>query len=145
MGSEWKGLSTEVVTLSLKMQSLGDEDAAAIADILKVNGALTELTLCGHMIGNTGAAFIAEALKVNGTLTALDLSSNKIGAAGAAAIAEALKVNTNLQSLALAFNGLSEVKHEDCHSKSELRDAVQGRSGFTLDLGDVYQSLHCRR
>lgn len=125
-GSEWKGLSTEVVTLSLQIAFLGDEDAAGIADILKVNGVLTELRLCNNEIGNKGAASIAEALKVNGTLTALDLMSNKIGAAGSAAIAEALKVNTNLRSLVLVGNELSE------DSKCELRDALQGRSGFRL-------------
>jgi len=130
-GSEWKGLSTEVVTLSLQIVFLGDEDAAAIADILKVNGVLTELKLCNNKIGNTGAASIAEALKVNGTLKALDLMSNKIGAAGTAAIAEALKVNTKLQSLVLIGNDLNE------DSKSELRDAVQGRSGFRLYLASV--------
>ena len=130
-GSEWKELSTEVVTLSLQIAFLGDEDAAAIAEILKVNDVLTELRLCNNEIGNTGAASIAKALKVNGMLTALDLMSNKIGAAGTTAIAEALKVNTNLQSLVLLGNDLSE------DSKSELRDAVQGRSGFELYLEDV--------
>ena len=125
-GSEWTGLSTEVVTLSLQISFLGAEDAAAIADILKVNGVLTELKLCNNEIGDTGAASIAEALKVNGTMTALNLMSNKIGAAGAAAIAEALKVNRKLQSLVLLGNHLNE------DSKSKLRDAVQGRSGFKL-------------
>ena len=50
---------------------IGDADAAAIAQALKVNGALTKL------------------FHVNGVLTMFRLSSSKIGDAGATAIAQA--------------------------------------------------------
>ena len=47
-----------------------------------------------NAIGDEGAAALAEALKVNTALTWLDLKDNEIGDEGAAALAEALKVNT---------------------------------------------------
>ncbi len=72
--------------------------------------------LIENTIGNKGAEAIAEALKVNGALQILDLGGrmfcavdfflsynidNQIGAKGAEAIAEALKVNGVLQILGL--------------------------------------------
>ena len=57
------------------------------------------LRLYGNQIGDKGAIAIAEALKVNGALTELSLGSNRLGDQGATAIADALKVNGALTSL----------------------------------------------
>ena len=48
-------------------------------------------------IGDTGALALAEGLKANTSLWELSLSSNRIGDSGALALAEALKANTSLQ------------------------------------------------
>ena len=71
---------------------------------------------------------IADALHVNGALTKLVLNTNQIGDAGAAAIADALRVNGALTKLDLDGNQIGE------GSKSKLREAVQGRSDFKLQI-----------
>ena len=53
---------------SLYNNQIGDQGATAIAEAMKVNGALTELFLQGNGIGDQGATTIAEALKFNGAL-----------------------------------------------------------------------------
>ena len=83
--------------MRLGSNRLGDQDATAIADALKVNGALTTLDLDYNEIGDHGATAIADALKVNGVLTTLWLTNNKIGDQGASAIGEALKFNDELK------------------------------------------------
>ena len=50
-------------------------------------------------IGPSGATAIAEALKVNGALTTLWLANNNVGDQGATAIGDALKVNSALTNL----------------------------------------------
>lgn len=62
----------------------------------------------------------------------LFLDGNKIGDAGAAAIADALRVNGVLTALNQALNLHGNKIGED--SKSKLQEAVQGRSGFKLEL-----------
>jgi NLR family CARD domain-containing protein 3 len=47
-------------------------------------------SLWDNTIGDQGATAIGEALKVNGALTKLTLGFNKIGPSGATSIAEAL-------------------------------------------------------
>ena len=76
---------------------IGDKGATAIAEALKVNGALTVLGLENNKIGPSGATAIAEALKVNGALTELSLGGNRIGDQGATAIADALNFNGALK------------------------------------------------
>jgi len=56
-------------------------------------------SLCDNKIGDQGATAVAEALKVNGALTNLNLFINKIGDQGATAIAKALEVNGALTAL----------------------------------------------
>ncbi|KJE91132.1 hypothetical protein CAOG_009530 [Capsaspora owczarzaki ATCC 30864] len=87
--------------LNLRENQLGDAGARAIAETLKVNTTLNWLHLGQNQIGDAGARAIAETLKVNMSLTYLNLYDNQIGDAGAQAIAEALKVNTTLTELSL--------------------------------------------
>ncbi len=91
--------------LRLEGETLDDSDMAVLAEELKVNTTVTDLSLGGFkqtMISDAGAEAVAEALKVNSTVTWLYLSNNHIGAAGAQAIAEALKVNTAVTQLWLS-------------------------------------------
>ncbi|KJE97233.1 hypothetical protein CAOG_007674 [Capsaspora owczarzaki ATCC 30864] len=95
-------------SLSLGAAQIGDAEAQAIAEALKVNTTLKDLCLWENQIGDTGAQAIAEALKVNKTLIALYLWMNQIGDGGAQAIAEALKANKSMTSLSLAQNQISD-------------------------------------
>ncbi|XP_004342433.2 hypothetical protein CAOG_08264 [Capsaspora owczarzaki ATCC 30864] len=95
--------------LDLAERQIGDEEAKAIAEALKVNKAVKRLLLWENRIGDAGAQAIAEALKVNTTMTHLYLQRNQIGNAGAQAIAEALKVNTTLSEFDLWGNQIGDV------------------------------------
>ncbi|KJE94948.1 hypothetical protein CAOG_08896 [Capsaspora owczarzaki ATCC 30864] len=94
--------------LNLDENQIGDNEARAIAEALKVNKTLTELHLYTNRIGDAGAKAIAEALKVNKTMTLLHLQQNHIGNAGTHAIAEALKANTRLRELFLSENQIGD-------------------------------------
>ena len=69
--------------------------AAAVAEALKSNTAVTRLELYNNNIGDRGATAIADALKNNNALQSLDLSDNSSGDSGAVAIVDALKGNRN--------------------------------------------------
>ena len=90
--------------LNLELNRLGDDGAKAISDALCVNGALTSLNLAQNKLGVEGGKAIAEAVRVNGALTSLDLSMNELDAEGA--IGEALRVNGALTSINLLRNPL---------------------------------------
>ena len=82
------------------------EGITAIADALRVNGALTKLSLASNYLKEEGTKAICEALKQNKTLKELDLSDNNIGrgAAGAKHVADMLGVNGALTALNLSSN-----------------------------------------
>ena len=106
-----------------------------VAEILKSNTSVTLVDLrVNKDIGDEGAKALAEALKVNKTVKTLWLYGCGIGDDGAAALAEALRSNTSLTYLRLEYNDdISE------QGKQLLRDAVEGREGFGLQLeGEKY-------
>ena len=82
--------STTLETINLSDNTIGDEDAKALADALKTNKTLHTLDLSGNEIGDTGAKALADALKINTTLHALDLGYNSITEEGVKAIAQML-------------------------------------------------------
>jgi Ran GTPase-activating protein (RanGAP) involved in mRNA processing and transport len=88
------------------------EGITAIADALRINGALTTLNLSSNLIGGhwvrskqqmvstpEGPKAIADALLVNGALTKLSLAHNKLEEVGTKAICEALEQNKTLKEL----------------------------------------------
>ena len=81
------------------------EGITAIADALRVNGALTKMSLDCNMSGEEGTKAICEALEQNTTLKELDLSggnpsfNNIGGAAGAKHVAKMLGVNGALTKI----------------------------------------------
>lgn len=94
---------------------INDSGAAAIAEALKNNTALTFLNLGYNTIGDSGAAAIAEALKSNAALTELRLHSNNIGDSGAAALVEMLEINTAVTMLPLDNNNVMCSNHGTPH------------------------------
>lgn len=95
-------------TIDRDLAGLGDEEAIAIAEALKVNHHIIKICLSRNKIGAIGAAALAEALKVNHSITTLDLHNNRINNEGAIAIAEALQVNHSIVELDLDHNNLGE-------------------------------------
>ena len=101
-------VNTTLAQLSVWSNNIGDAGAASLAEAMKVNTKLTQLDLQSNNIGDAGAASLAEAMKVNTTLTQVNLKSNNIGDAGAASLAEAMKVNTKLTQLDLQSNNIGD-------------------------------------
>ena len=83
------------------------------------------LRLYGNQIGDKGATAIAEALKVNGAMKTLELGFNNIGDDGAKALASALEVNASLKLETLVVDSAIEQNPQlvaACHAKGvELR------------------------
>ncbi|KJE93971.1 hypothetical protein CAOG_04680, partial [Capsaspora owczarzaki ATCC 30864] len=119
-------VNTKLTTLELNKNQIGDVGAQALAEALKVNTRLNFLQLSENQIGDAGAQSIAEALKVNKKLTFLFLADNQFGDAGAKAIAEALKVNTKLTTIDLMSNCIGKL------GSQALKEACKGKSGFQL-------------
>jgi len=94
--------------LDIRINQIGNEGGAAIAEALKVNRSLMTLYLGENGIDEEGAVKIAEALTINDSLTTLDLTDNQISDEGAAIIAEALKVNSSLTTVDLSLNKIGE-------------------------------------
>jgi hypothetical protein len=90
------------------------EGINAIADAMRVNGALTKLSLAQNKLEEAGTKAICEALEQNSTLKELDISgdwwrgSNTGGSAGAKHVAKMVRANGALTKLSLATNKLEE-------------------------------------
>ncbi|KAF9565977.1 hypothetical protein EC968_003976 [Mortierella alpina] len=97
-----------LTALSLRGNSIGDDEGQALAEALKINSTLTTLDLTGNSIGENGAQALSKALKINATLTTLNLGANSIGDNGVEALSEALKTNTTLTTLDLGDNSIGD-------------------------------------
>eukprot|EP01063_Lacrimia_lanifica_P022643 TRINITY_DN3017_c0_g1_i1.p1 TRINITY_DN3017_c0_g1~~TRINITY_DN3017_c0_g1_i1.p1 ORF type:complete len:440 (+),score=205.66 TRINITY_DN3017_c0_g1_i1:131-1450(+) len=65
--------------LNLRHSGLGDKGAIALAETLKVNKTITELSLVDNWITPHGGAALLEAIQVNTLITSLDVSENRLG------------------------------------------------------------------
>eukprot|EP00435_Cladocopium_sp_Y103_P048907 s133_g14.t1 len=106
------------ITMDPEYDQIGDEEAKAVAQILKTNTSVKSLDFGKTTIGDDGAKALAEALRCNQTLEELLLHEDQITDIGAEALAEALKVNKTLRSLTLyAFlegvRAVEKMKRED--------------------------------
>eukprot|EP00966_Prymnesium_polylepis_P088859 2056179-Prymnesium_polylepis.1 len=83
--------------LTLVYESIGDAGAIVLAELIKVSGALAELSLDG---------FTLNILELRGTkpVTSLDLSNKGLGSLSAIVIGKMLEVNGALTELALGWN-----------------------------------------
>ncbi|KAF9136205.1 hypothetical protein BGX30_011300, partial [Mortierella sp. GBA39] len=106
--------NSNLTTLDLWNNSIGDNEVQALSEALKINSTLTTLDLGNlntldrgdNWIGDNGTQALSEALKSNSTLTTLNLSNNSIGDNGAQALSEALKINSTLTTLDLQNNSI---------------------------------------
>lgn len=92
-------IMSESSLLYLFKKLIGDEDAIAIAEVLKTNRKTKWIVLFDNKITDIGAISLAKALKINSTLKKLDLRGNQIGPAGGKALVDALQHNTSLIQL----------------------------------------------
>ena len=92
--------SLEVVSLSGN-KKISLPGWAAIADALSHTTNLHTLSLDFNELGDDGVALIAGGLENNTSLTAVDLDYTRFGEEGAQAILEMLKVNSTLRDITL--------------------------------------------
>ncbi|KAL6062397.1 C-src tyrosine kinase [Balamuthia mandrillaris] len=98
-------MSDTLTVLQLEMNELEAEGMIALAEGLKTNTSLTDVNLMQNEIGDEGARALAEALKENNSIKCLDISGNNIGR-GAMDLAEALRHNQTIRYLVLSENML---------------------------------------
>ena len=121
--SEYLCRHSNITSIELFGNELGDDCCKSFAKMLKVNTTLRRLKLGDNQIGPVGASALSEGLLENRSLTQLHLGGNKIGVEGLDSIAAALLGNTVLTSLGLRDNAVgptgmrglsSTLKHESC-------------------------------
>jgi Ran GTPase-activating protein (RanGAP) involved in mRNA processing and transport len=83
---------------------LSDHGSRVIAEALKENPVLTDLSIRYTNFGAVGGEALASALRRNDVLTRLDMYACRVGTGGGVAIAKALKFNQTLTWL--SFNGV---------------------------------------
>jgi len=122
------------------------EGITAIADALRVNGALTKLSLAQNKLEEEGTKAICDALEQNKTLKELDISgelvgkSNIGGTAGCKHVAKMLGVNGALTELNLSNNRLCGVWSEYGHHQGKynaeginaIADALRVNGALTV-------------
>eukprot|EP01064_Diplonema_japonicum_P002204 TRINITY_DN11407_c0_g1_i1.p1 TRINITY_DN11407_c0_g1~~TRINITY_DN11407_c0_g1_i1.p1 ORF type:complete len:423 (+),score=142.92 TRINITY_DN11407_c0_g1_i1:34-1302(+) len=69
----------DLKVLNLQHSGLGDKGAIALAECLKVNNTITELTLIDNWITTKGGHALLDAIRMNTYITKLDLSENRLG------------------------------------------------------------------
>ena len=98
--------TSSLTSLLLSDIKISHQSLKSIAEVLRVNSTLKDLTFKGNKVGVGGTKLIAESLKANTTLKLLSLSRNNIKAKCGRLFSDSLKVNGTLESLTLAKNAL---------------------------------------
>ena len=123
-------VNSNVTSLDLGSNLIGDVGASSLSQVLTANSSLTILDLGWNIIGDAGASSLSQALTANSSLTSLDLRGNCIGIPGASSLSQALTANSSLTSLNLRGNGIGII------GAFFLSDALLANSSLTsLDLG----------
>lgn len=81
---------------------------AALAEVIKFNTTIREVSLANTVLNSQGCALLADALIMNRTLTSLNLEKNRVGAAGAHFLGAALRANETLKKLFLDGNDIGD-------------------------------------
>ncbi|KAE9338898.1 hypothetical protein PR003_g11284 [Phytophthora rubi] len=95
-----------LLSLCLEYVAIDDSAMSALAAALRVNTALTHLSLVGNRIGAAGARDLADALEdsPDSMLIDLNLRDNRLGAQGAEELGRALRENETLTQCDFSWN-----------------------------------------
>ena len=69
----------DLQVLNLRHSGLGDKGAVALSECLKVNKAITDLSLVDNWVTPLGGRAILQAISANTYITSLDVSENRLG------------------------------------------------------------------
>jgi Ran GTPase-activating protein (RanGAP) involved in mRNA processing and transport len=105
---------TQIISLLLGTNGIGDTGAAAVAELVKENDRLEIIYLGCNAITATGVAALSAALVDSQTITGLWLKRNPIGVEGARHLATMLATNHSIRTLDLVctqigLTGLDEI------------------------------------
>ena len=116
--------------LNLLLNNIGPEGAKALAAGLAANASITDLNLWNNSLKDEGVTAICNALQSNEEtkLLSLNVGANNLGPAGAKSVAAMVAVIPSVTKLNLCDNNLG------AEDKAVLHKAVEGRSGFKLEL-----------
>jgi hypothetical protein len=121
--------TSDIKSLNLTFNQIGDVGAKAIARALKATPALEELGLGSNLITDHGASDIAAGLEdEKSCLTFLNMSGNMIGDRGAAALGEMLEVNASLVEVCLDSNFIG------VEGKDALSDGMYNNTSQSLEF-----------
>ena len=134
---------TSLLRLDFDHLPVGVAGAKALADALKNNAYLRELSLEGAGLGIEGAKALTSALQENRHLQKLYLSNNEIGADGVKALVCAIMSNTSLEELYLSRSkigdeGAKMVANALAHNSS-LKKLVIEENNIGADGGIALQ------
>ncbi|XP_019630821.1 PREDICTED: leucine-rich repeat-containing protein 74A-like isoform X3 [Branchiostoma belcheri] len=109
-------MSTFIETLSLEDNWMTGEGGVYMADMLKENPSITdisnryleELNLSGNEFSEVGGGFMGAGIGANETITALNLSWNHLRLKGVFALCRGLRSNNTLQWLDVSWNGFDD-------------------------------------
>lgn len=127
--------NTQVRSLMLGTDAIGDTGAHAVAQLLDKNAHLRVLYLGCNNIGTLGARRLGAALAQNAQLTGLWLKRNPLGPEGAASIAQMLRSNRHLGVLDLVntdlrSEGLDAIVDALCTDNSTMHTLYLSGNGL---------------
>lgn len=107
-----------------------------IANALKINTALKKLSLYNNDIGPKGAKALAEAIKYNKVIEKLFLGRNNIGSQGAVSIANALKINSSIICLYIEENNIGDEGVKAIAESIKTKYSIQELNLYQNNIGD---------
>jgi hypothetical protein len=122
--------NSSLSTLALHSTGTTDKGAEYLAEMLKINKTLTELTLSGNEIGNRGIRLLATALTHhNNTLKRLYVSKNiLVNDSSIDSLVQLFEYDRNLQELWIENCNLSS------HGKQRLQCKAESKTSFILKI-----------
>lgn len=102
------GRNTTLTALDLSQNSLGDDGAKIIADLIIKNPFIINLGIGKNNIADEGFSLVSIAIGQNSTLRELNVENNYITNIGALSTLKALKINCNLRVLKLKGNPIED-------------------------------------
>ncbi|CAE7855912.1 NLRC3 [Symbiodinium necroappetens] len=127
----------ERVEVELSFASLGDVDARALAEAIKMGSAIERIDLGSNQIGDVGAQALAEAAAVSSSLWIMNLGGNRIGNLGAQAVAEAVKTNSSMRSVDLSRNQIGDAGAEAFAAVIKMSSSIHRVELGHNEIGDV--------
>ena len=139
-------LNSQIKSVLLGTDAIGDEGAFAVAELIENNPHLEVVYLGCNNIGARGATELSRVLADNSSVRGLWLKRNPLGDGGVAALAAMLQTNAHLQILdivncgfgATAFAALCEVTRQNNRTLTRLYAGGNGLNQVSAaHLGEV--------